>query len=91
LLSTIILPIFCILPKQASIAIMYGFLYLEFIIEIVSFKFLACTGFSKLPNKLTLPLIKNLSFSPTRGPKESPVDLSVPMHTITISLFALNA
>lgn len=87
--SSIILPTFWILPKQASIAIVKGLVYLEFISFIILEIFLACTGYWRFPYNATPFLTRNFNLSPTMGPKLSPVDLSVPIHSIIIVLLDL--
>ena len=75
-------------PKQASMAIIKGFLCFDLIIFTVSFKFPAWTVSSNVPYMKLLFLLKNLIYSPINGPRASPVERSDPMHIKTIGLFS---
>ena len=81
-------PICCLIPSEASIAIIYGLEIVSYIKSIVLPRFWACTGEASVPNTGRL-FFFYISRWPVTGPRQSPVARSEPIHKNTIFWFWL--
>ena len=70
-------------PRQASIPIIVEQGYILLISYILFSRLSACIGLAKVPY-MGIGKLFSLSNVPTRGPRQSPIHLSVPIQTIMV-------
>src|SRR5699024_3086150 len=69
----------------ASIAIIKGFGWCLCILSIYVGRFFACTGSCNVPYKIMFFGLYSVKKVPVKGPSESPVERSVPIHNMIYS------